>query len=251
VTRVATQTQDLTYMQVRNAFDRTATLAELARKFRADRIQALKTRKIWCPLKNGPHWVVHLIPVAAMTGQRIVDVRAINQNGFAQFSRSEWRGASRTMNLEGIASHPGANADGTLATYVQVFRTGSLESVRYAFAVAGAVTAIPATVGSAFIRETTQKMLSAARTFGLTGPAIHAVSLIDCAGFEFSYVNHDGISISQPIRHPDIDLPETWIDALEVDLSIDELVRPTLDILWQCFDVERCLDFDPAGRWIR
>jgi hypothetical protein len=37
--------------------------------------------------------------------------------------------------------------------------------------------------------------------------------------------------------------PEVWIDNLDT-VSIDDALRPSIDVLWQAFGLERCLDFD-------
>jgi hypothetical protein len=42
---------------------------------------------------------------------------------------------------------------------------------------------------------------------------------------------------------PHLVLPEVWIENLDT-ADIDGAVLPLMDMLWQTFGVERCLDFD-------
>ncbi|MGH8576375.1 MAG: AlbA family DNA-binding domain-containing protein, partial [Gammaproteobacteria bacterium] len=76
VMRNGTSATDLTFDQLRAAFDRTATLAERARRFIARRLQLVIDHKTPKPLLVGPLWVVHLVPVAGLAGRQTVDLNA-------------------------------------------------------------------------------------------------------------------------------------------------------------------------------
>jgi hypothetical protein len=63
--RSGTHTADLTYSQIRDAFDRGATLGERARRFRDERLTAVVSGTTGRPLRAGPRCIVHFIPMAA------------------------------------------------------------------------------------------------------------------------------------------------------------------------------------------
>jgi|SRR5450759_59619 len=84
VMRNGTHTSELSFDQLRSAFDRTATLADRARRFRDDRLQAIVNNKAWRPMKKGPICAVHLIPIASMSGRKSIDVQAL-YNDYTRF----------------------------------------------------------------------------------------------------------------------------------------------------------------------
>ena len=61
--RSGTHTADLTYSQLRDAFDRGATLGERARRFRDERLTSVIAGTTGRPLRAGPRCVVHLLPI--------------------------------------------------------------------------------------------------------------------------------------------------------------------------------------------
>lgn len=52
-----------------------------------------------------------------------------------------------------------------------------------------------------------------------------------------------------PSDRPNLILPEHWIEHAGSFGSIDEIARPMLDTLFQCFDMERSLFYDQSGDW--
>lgn len=77
VMRNGTHTSELTYDQLRSAFDRTAILADRARRFRDDRLQTIINRKTWKPMMDGPICAVHLIPITSMSGRKTVNIQSL------------------------------------------------------------------------------------------------------------------------------------------------------------------------------
>jgi len=58
------------------------------------------------------------------------------------------------------------------------------------------------------------------------------------------------LSATELADRADFVIPENWMERIEAVSDIDEIVRPTLDVLYQSFDVERCYECDDKGRWI-
>ncbi len=249
VMRNGTHTTELTYDQLRSAFDRTATLSERARHFREDRISAIANRKTWRPMMKGPVCAVHLIPIRAMAGNQSVDVFSL-YNSYTSFMFDFWGGASRSTNLDGLVVHPGiAKGQLEIGAYTQIFRSGAFETARYGGGLADPTRkVIPSTAVSKFIREAIQKFLKAGNDLGIPGPAFASAAILTTGGYEF------GLPAEQFDSRPlsdreNIVLPETWINSIESVTDVDEVARPLLEVLWQAFDVERCYLYDPQGRW--
>jgi hypothetical protein len=244
VHRTGTNITDMTYEQVRQAFDRGATAVERARQFRERRIEAIKAGKTWAPLRPGPLCVVHVVPLVAMSGRLRVDLNKLYHDYLA-FRFRDWGGASRTLNLDGLAVHIGRRGSEHLPAYTQVFRDGSIEAARFGGLTIKDDKIIPGLTVARFFRDCVSQFLPALRAMGLSGPAIIGGALLNTEGYEFAY--GDAYSGTARADRSDLVLPEVWIERLEAVTDIDSIARELLDILWQCFDQERCVHFDGSG----
>jgi hypothetical protein len=249
VMRNGTHTSELTYDQLRAAFDRTATLADKTRRFRNDRLQAITDRKTWKPMADGPVCAVHLIPIASMSGRKSIDIKAL-YNDYVRFMFSDWGGASRTLNLDGLVVHPGGNADSGMLAYNQIFRSGAMEALRNGGAlIAPEQKYIPSAIVSIFIRDAIGRFVESAKHFGFEGPAVVSASLLFVDDYEFALgQSHFRFSRAVADRNHLI-LPEVWVENIGNVTDIDAIVRPMLDVLWQAFNVERCYAYNEQGVW--
>ncbi len=249
VMRNGTHTVELTYDQLRSAFDRTATLAERARRFREDRLKAINAGRGGRPLVEGPICVVHLVPIASMAGNRSVDIQAL-YNNFMPYIFSDWGGASRSTNLDGLVVYSAGRTGERSAAFTQIFRSGALEAVR---TVGGTVDRdrkiIPSTGISRFVRTGIEKFLRESRSLGFAGPAIVGVAVLSVGEYEFAVGPKWFPPDSARADRENLILPETWLEDIAMVSEVDQVARPLLDILWQGFDVEQCHLYDEQGRW--
>jgi hypothetical protein len=187
--RVDSRVEYLTYYQIRDAFDRGATLTEHVRRFRDERVTGVLAGTAARPLRAGPRCVVHLLPLASFSGKSAIDLQALYYGPFPQFSFPDWSGASRSFNLDGLLVHPGAHA--AQIAYSQVFRNGCLEAARFVGALLARdeadKTNIPSGVVAGFVRQSLEKFCQAAADWGIGGPAIASVALLDVGGWRMAY----------------------------------------------------------------
>jgi hypothetical protein len=245
VVRVGTHVVDLTYDQIRTAFDRTATLVSQARTFRDERLARVLSGNASQPLHPGPLCVVHLIPIASMTGNSSVDVRSLH-NDFQRFTFRDWGGASRSLNLDGLVVYRVTTS--TSGAYTQVFRNGALEAVRSVNATQTTEKLIPSVVVSGFVRDAIGIFLAAARQSN-SGPAIVAIALLNVGEYKFAYQDSYRFPEFKTADRANLILPETWIDRVDAIDNLDVIAKPLLDTLWQSFDIEECRFYDADGRW--
>lgn len=247
--RNGTSTTDLTFDQIRSAFDRTATLAERARGFIDQRLKLIITGKAPKHLIEGPVAVVHVVPIAGLAGRQTVDLRALHTAGFTQFVGSDWGGGSRTFNLDGLVVHPGMGPTEGFYTYTHIFRTGAMESASLAGAKRPLTPGGPerAIVWSSDMtkscRNSVDMFMRAAKGWEFAGPAVVSFALLHVEGYELGIgETFRRFSKAMPDRQHLV-LPEIWLENLGT-ADLDGIVRPMMDTLWQALDVERCLDFD-------
>lgn len=246
VMRNGTHTTELTYGQLRAAFDRTATLAERARRFRDERLSVIANRQTWRPVLKGPVCVFHLIPIAAMAGNRSIDIKDLYSN-YTRFMFQDWGGASRSTNLDGLIVHRGGD-EKDITAYVQVFRSGALEAVRFGGGLVDPTRKlIPSRTVSVFYRTAIDKFLVAIRSLGISGPAIVGAALLTVSGYIFGLPPEQ--FNQRTTDRSDLVLPEIWLDDIDSATDIDDVARPLLDVLWQAFDVDRCHEYTPEGKW--
>lgn len=253
--RSGTRVADMTYDQIRNAFDRTASLVQRASRFRTDRLEVILAGGGWRSMIDGPLCAVHFVPLSAMAARREIDVRKIHDSDqFTKFSFDDWGGASRNFNLDGIVVHAGrgvSDAPEGALTYVQIFRSGAIEFLRHAGPLSDpSLKVIPSTVVSAFIRGSLARAIAAAKVWGLAGPAIFGVSLLRVAGF--GYATDRRFAIGNKVAdRSDLIVNDAWIEEISTLDAVDDIARPVSDTIAQAFDISRCLDYDEQGVWLK
>ncbi len=250
VIRNGTSISDMTFDQIRLAFDRTATLGEQARRVVHERNELLKQRLTPKPLIVGPIKAVHFVPLNGIAGKQQPNLQTIYSTDFTKLLEPEWGGGSRVFNLDGVVVFPGGRTDEEHYGYAQVFRTGAMESASLG---GGGYQRHPSEEEkfyvwsldmTKFFRERTGTFLALAREHGLSGPAVISFSLLHVTNYELGIDSMRMFRNSPKADRDHLIAPELWIDSLEA-ANIDDVTRPLLDTLWQGFGVERCLDFDP------
>lgn|GEM_PF-655676 len=250
VMRANSRTSDMSYDQLRNAFDRTATLVDRARQFRADRIAELAGRSTWKSRTLGPICALHIVPLSGFSGGKTVDLTSL-QAGNKFIGLSAWRtgGWSTTYNLDGLAAHTPVLPGIELAGVNQFYRNGSMEAVYALGERANDDKRLPSTSLTEFYREAADRFLQLSRELGVSGPAIIGATLLHVENYEFA-IGHSYSALSRMLSDREhLVLPETWIEDTSLELSVDEIMQPILDVLWQSFGADSCLLYDGGGKW--
>lgn len=247
VARTGTHIMDLTYDQLRSAFGRRASIETSVKAFIAERREMINQGQTRADLRGEPATMVHLVPLSSFTGRGGLNLQQM-ESDFLTLRFSDWGGAGFSRNLDGVLVAPGGDR---CVTYVQAFRNGAFECVRYARAInvpdgkkwiwAGGVTA--------YIREAFQKLIAAAKNQGATGPAVFAVSLHRVGGFTWMVSDAYNMQHAAVADRPELHLPDVLLENVEDVPDCDVVLRPLLDVLWQCFDVERCREYNASGKW--
>lgn len=72
--------------------------------------------------------------------------------------------------------------------------------------------------------------------------------MLGVSGYRFTVPLKNWSPRNEPPDRPDLVLPESWVERLE-DAVLDQIARPLLDLVYQCFDVSSCNLYDQAGNW--
>ncbi len=245
---------EMSYDQLRRAFDRTATLTDAARQSREKRLSIIAAGGTWRP--TPPPWcVMHAVPLQAMSGRIQLDVSAAHDD-FSDLI--VWSGSTgRSTNLDGLIVHPAEELSiggrTFLPGYTQLFRQGAIETVWTGRALVTDEPYIPSADVTIFYRNSVRMALGALRKRDLTGPVILAAAFLRVGNYKFAVDAGRFPFLHQSVTQADrsdLLLPETWIDDVAAPLTnVDNVARPMLDVLWQAFGQVRCVEYTPDGRF--
>jgi hypothetical protein len=101
---------------------------------------------------------------------------------------------------------------------------------------------------SATLHDSLTRSINDVRNWGATGPALLGVAVLNVQGLTFYRPGISSMKVAKADRRA-IVLPASWVENLQDGSDVEGHVRPLLDIVWQAFDFERCLDYDATGKW--
>lgn len=246
VRRMGTHTSELSYDQLRTAFDRSSKRIE---RIRTEWNRDHSLSGLWKPIVSGPVCVTRLSPLLSADGFQMVDPRKAEES-WDRLILARWGGGSSAYNYQGLAVYPGGGSD-ELASYVQVHRSGAISVYRSARMFITEDKLIPSTLVGDFIIEAARKSISFLRSMDINGGAILNAGLIRLSGYKFATQSSYGWQEAHDSPIDQIETPEVWIEDLsaeDVDL-IDQKLRPGLDLIWQTYGHHGCNNYDQEGRW--
>lgn len=254
VLRNGTDTSDMNVDQIRSAFDRTATLAERARQFLAIRMDEVSNGRGRRRITRSPVAAVAIVPIAGLAGRASVDIGLLKRDRKA-FAVTGLQ-MTRLMNLDGMEVV--AELEAGTHHVTQIYRSGtvfSMQSVARLDGRAHLSRVIPSRPLTEFYRNLLIEGFTQLTQRGVSGPAVVQLALTGVAHHELTVGGSSptmGGHLSGTDRNVLI-MPDTWVESMEAAVrpeDVDTVLRPLLDILWQAFNWDRCLEYDECGQWI-
>src|SRR5436190_14371812 len=113
--------------EIRSAFALGDQLSQRVKRFRDERLGLIASGETPVQIDQGPKAVLHIVPASALDPTAHVDPQIVQtkQDRLEPIYAHGW---NHRYNLDGLATYT-PRSDGSSYTYVQVFRTGSLEAV--------------------------------------------------------------------------------------------------------------------------
>lgn len=231
------------YQQLREAFTFQGQAENKIRRWKAERLALIKAKKTPRPIQKDARTIIHIMPLASFAANKMIDItlweRAGGKFGLTNFSDY--------LNLDGIVFYDRFDEKHD-DKYVQLFRNGAIETVKFAGLSIDDRKIIPSTVIVNEIRNTITVQLHTLLAIGIQGPVVIAVTFM-------SIGDHQLPNASEILLRTDrenLELPEIFFESIEDSIKdIDrKVVKPILDILWQCFDVSQCPYFSSDGHWL-
>ncbi|MFM0173179.1 ATP-binding protein [Paraburkholderia sediminicola] len=228
--RTSTGIDPMDITTLRSAFLQSATAAEKASNFRADRIKHMRIRPLPGVLPARTLAVLHVLPMASILGSAsygIADLYPIAQHMRPPVAD----GWGPRINLDGVMSFCGRDE---ILSYVQVFRNGALESVM-PVQWTGSDTAWVGGIEDSLIEGHHAGLVDALSKLGLDGPAFVMLSFIGIGGKPLEMpgtaaaVMAGGAAIVPPY-YENLLLPELFVESFAS--STAALYGPLIDLVW-------------------
>lgn len=235
---------EYSYSQLRDAFNLRERATDSARAFRAERLVAIKMARTPKPLLKNARYVIHMLPLTAFSASPAINIEdAYSRHTELLFGRQT--SYSNYHNLDGLLISSQATATHA-HKYVQLFRSGAIETVGFAALANDERKLLPSVYLATEFRAAIRNHAKALASLGVSGPVCIAIALLNVGDHQLALSNHD----FKDCDRDDLELPELWFDSvLALSQNPDSALRPTLDVLWQCFDTPHCYYYDENGNW--
>lgn len=243
--------------ELRTAFMLTEQLSERIKNFRQERVQRIQTNEETpVSLIDGGKVILHLLPLASFTTLTEFDVMKLRRE--AQFESTSNSHESK-INLEGIVIAPYFEKITTL--YTQVFRNGCIERVICLNSLEG-LREDDKDFSSRNDEEHIIKSLSDYIGFysklGIDLPIYLFLTLINVKDYKF-HIDTDFRIIHEVRRkiigdnkitfdRNNLVFPEIIIN--DYKQLPEEILRPTLNLVWNSVGLTRDFNYDEDGKWI-
>jgi hypothetical protein len=232
--------EPMNYHQIRDAFAESSTAIDRARQFRDERIQKIATGTgLPTELHGRARSVLHLIPLSVAVLDTVNILRPRQEADLLPVPG--WRSVSDTshkLNFDGFAR------TASQISYVQLFRSGSVEAVDAHLL--NFASSIPWPTLEAELIEQTIRYLTCLQMLGCDPPIGVALTLVNVSGLGIAADGTPSFPRSQGLDRGILKLPE--VVAENFDDDVPSLMRPIFDTLWQSCGRERSRSYDADGK---
>ena len=243
---------------IRLLFERHGSATRWVREFRATRLAQIQADDGPIPLKGHAMVVLHVVPLAAADPVFAIDLRrvlAVRESPLVH--PMQVNSHFGRCNGDGFLTYGSPNSEGRVRFYLQVFRSGCLESVDSSLSYDQESTHV--FYGQSCedtILEALKRYLVLLAQVGVPVPLAVTVSLLGVKGYA---VQRSG---PQPFLLPELAqrfdssigsetllLPEIVLESYATD--VERVLRPAFDVLWNASGYDGSPSYDAEGKWTR
>ena len=244
----------MTVDEIRTAFSLADSVIDRVRRFRLQRLDAIKGRHAPFPMAGAPYVVLHLLPLAMMDPAHRFDVTSETP----YLPPLGYSGGDFRINFDGFASFR-ASSEGACRAYTQVYHSGAVEAVSTA---PFGATQVPPMSGAgpleevgliapyrieAELHDKATHYLRRQRELGVQVPVLAGLSLIGVRGYQLRTASAMTFDPT-PIDRDDLITAEVLIDSYDVPLM--RALRPAVDAIYNAGGERGSRSYDADGTWI-
>ncbi|MCZ6759807.1 MAG: ATP-binding protein [Gemmatimonadetes bacterium] len=233
--------------ELRTLFSESASALDQARQFRAERLEAIRSGIGQRPLVSGGRIILHILPVASLSGAVAVDVEQVRQQ-YTAFPPIGSTGMTPSYNYHGFINERGGDEN---YGYTQIFRNGALEATK-----ANIIRErddclfIPGLSLERQIFEVFSQYIIGLRDVGVPPPLIIMLTFEGVLRVHYVVGSNVYDEIEPPLPEDVLTLPECVLEDYGEDIDHHRAVRPAFDALWNSIGYPRSRFFNDQGLWI-
>ena len=216
--------------EIRSSILSSDTLSERIRSFRIDRLGRIKSGDTPIALVEGTKMVMHLVPLNAFEPTARYELAPLLEGNLAPLSPMYSSLRETQHNFDGIIAHDKWAQESSAGSYVQVFRSGIVESVEgRLFTYEG--TSLDGDYFDKMLFAALPKYLSIQQKLAINPPILVMLSLLNISGYDLSVSNRAYRSYPQKIIHEnDLLVPEEVIEDYTQDSK--KVAQSIIDRIW-------------------
>lgn len=242
----------MTVDEIRAAFALSSSVIDRVRRFRSERLAAIKSGQTPFPMMSGPYVVLHLLPLAMMDPAHSFDVtRETPYLPPIGFSGGDFR-----INFDGFASYR-ASGEGTCRAYTQIYHSGAVEAVS-----TDPFSSMPGRLQSEAEQEnigtvdpyrlepelnkSATRYLERQQAMGVQVPLLAGLSLLGVRGYVLRTPNAMMFDLTR-IDRDDLITAEVLIDRF--DVPVMQALRPAVDAIYNASGERGSRNYNADGTW--
>lgn len=214
--------------ELRMAFNRADEPAALARRYREERLTAIRNNDGAAPLISGPKLVIHVFPLAAFDDSNRRNVIPGLPDPTVWNITVE-RGVAGQFNADGYICKQSRGGNVNCFDYMQLFRWGPIEIVTGYFLRDDGAPYLPYDYIERYLLTQSSSGLSLLGSLGFNPPFVIMPTLMGVKGFGFP--NNAWID-REPIDRDDVVMPETVLYDYPESNALDRALCDSLDVMW-------------------
>ncbi len=246
--RTNTGRYPLDFDALRERFANNESCLERLRRFRLERLGRIIAGETTVVLKDAPKTVLHIFPlsrVAAATGISLPSLGSHNE----LLRPLGTHGMETMYNLDGVYTHNGANRDGKMEGYFQMFRNGCIEAL--GTKLAGMEDKQGHIYGNFFEEEIIKSLTKIKKLYELLTiepPFLLSLSVLGVKGYVMS-AHRGGYQMydKKLIDRNDLIIPEIIIE--DAAFVSSEVLRPVFDMVWNAGGYEGSINYNEKGQY--
>lgn len=235
--------------ELRAMFAQSGDISERLKRFRAERLSQIVAGETPVRLDPEPKLILHILPFEAFALGPHVDIKAARE--LSLFPLGEG-GCNPRINIDGQLFYSNG-FDKTSFAYLQLFRSGIIETVNARILSAGSRSELPQVQGLNFIPSIALEhqlltkipsYLATLQKLGIRPPFALMLTLLGVKDYWIAI--RPGAGGGSKIDRDDLIVPEVLIES--VDCKPKDL-KPLIDTIWNAGGHPESPNFDASGNW--
>ena len=211
--------------EIRTAFLLSESASERCRDFRLDRLSRIQGNDTPVPMEEGAKVVLHIAPIGATSQPAALaaDVADKLRRAFLLCPIYD-TGFNPGYNFDGIFTYSPGETAGLAGSYLQVFRSGYIETVNHRIL---RHKVIPSETFEKGVIESLPNYFEALKVLNIDPPVFVMLSLVGVSGFRMAPSNSE---YSKKIDRDTLVCPGILIESF--GSNVEGQIKPALDTVW-------------------